>query len=282
MIAYTHVTKKYGSRAAARDISLVIRRGEGFGLLGPNGAGKTTLIRMTTALTRPDSGVVQIDGAAVGRNRADVKRKLGVVPQNSTLERDLSAAENLEYHGKLYGMPKEKRRKRMEELLDFALLAERRNDKITAFSGGMLRKMMIVKALMHEPEILLLDEPTAGLDAFWRRKIWDLLLRLKQTGITMLLTTHYLEEAGILCDRIGLIDKGVITRTGTPGDIISEAGPIALEYFEAGETKRRFFKTREAALAAAGELLTGCKIREATLEDAFIFLSEKPALHMEA
>lgn len=258
-----------------KGVSLEIGRGEVFGLLGPNGAGKTTLIRMTTTLTRPTSGSIAIDGRIIGRNTGDIKRMFGVVPQNSTLEREMTAVENLEYHGRLYGMAGTKRRERIKTLLEFTDLDKRRDHKASTFSGGMLRKLMIAKALMHEPEILLLDEPTTGLDASSRRGIWDLLRGLKQKGTTILLTTHYLEEAGVLCDRIGLIDKGTLGKTGTPQDIIQEAGNVVLEYFNAGETIQRFFGTRDEAINAARGIQGDFKIREANLEDAFILLSGK-------
>ena len=273
MIRYQQVTKCYGKLTAVHNISLEIERGAAFGLLGPNGAGKTTLIRMTTTLTPLTSGSIEIDRKSVKRNAADIKRKIGVVPQSSTLEREMSAQENLEYHGRLYGLNRALRRERIEALLDFASLNERKHDKANTFSGGMLRKLMIIKALMHEPPILLLDEPTTGLDASWRRKIWDLLRCLKQRGITILLTTHYLEEANLLCNRIGLIERGVLTRTGEPRDIISAAGNFVLEYFDKSETVQRFFTARDEAIRAAQTLQTDFKIREANLEDAVILLS---------
>ncbi|MDR1363558.1 MAG: ABC transporter ATP-binding protein [Spirochaetaceae bacterium] len=275
MIVYENVCKSYGAIGAVKDFSLKIGRGEFFGLLGPNGAGKTTLLRMTTTHIAPDSGIVSIDGERIDRNLTRAKRRMGVVPQYSNLEGELSALQNLEYHGRLYGLSPRQRRRRSAELLEFAALVERKNDKAKTFSGGMQRKLMIVKALMHEPEILLLDETTVGLDAAWRRRIWDLLRELQKQGLTILLTTHYLEEAQTLCSRVGMMDSGLLKRTGSPAEIISEAGNFVLEYFENGETAQRFFDSRAEAVAAASCLSGEFKAREANLEDAFIKLTKK-------
>ncbi|MDR1147079.1 MAG: ABC transporter ATP-binding protein [Spirochaetaceae bacterium] len=275
MIVYKNVTKKYGVITAVADFSLKIKRGEFFGLLGPNGAGKTTLLRMTTTLSAPDSGVISIDGERIDRNLTRAKRRMGVVPQYSNLEGELSALQNLEYHGRLYGLSPRQRKRRSSELLEFAALTERKNDKAKTFSGGMQRKLMIVKALMHEPEILLLDETTVGLDAAWRRRIWDLLRELQKQGLTILLTTHYLEEAQTLCSRVGMIDRGCLKRTGAPVEIIREAGTVVLEYFENGETAQHFFNSHAEAIADAARLNGEFKVRDANLEDAFIKLTKK-------
>ncbi|MDR3300981.1 MAG: ABC transporter ATP-binding protein [Spirochaetaceae bacterium] len=275
MIVYSDVCKKYGEINAVKKLSMEIGRGEFFGLLGPNGAGKTTLLRMTTTLTPLSSGTITIDGALIARDCAAIKQRLGIVPQYSNLEGELSARQNLEYHGRLYGMPRERRRRRTEELLAFADLGERQHDKAKTFSGGMQRKLMIAKALMHSPDILLLDEPTTGLDAAWRRKIWDLLRRLNAEGLTIFLTTHYLEEAQTLCRRVGMIDEGLLKKTGTPQEVISQAGNFVLEHFQNGETAQDFFQTRDEALAAAQQTPGDCKVREANLEDAFVLLTHK-------
>jgi ABC-2 type transport system ATP-binding protein len=275
MIRYRDVTKKYGGITAVSKFSLEIGRGEFFGLLGPNGAGKTTLMRMTTTLTRPSAGSIEIDGKAMNRNLTEVKQKIGATPQYSNLESELTAAQNLDYHGRLYGMSASARGARTEELLAFTDLTERRNDRAKNFSGGMRRKLMIAKALMHNPEILLLDEPTVGLDAAWRRRIWDLLRSLNEQGLTIFLTTHYLEEAQILCHRVGLIDQGKLQKTGKPEQIIAEAGNFVLEYFQNGRTLQQFFGTRDDAILAAQNISGGFKVREANLEDAFIRLANK-------
>jgi ABC-2 type transport system ATP-binding protein len=282
MIVYQNVTKKYGALTAVEDFSLTIERGEFFALLGTNGAGKTTLLRMTTTLSAPTSGLISISGDTVHRNLTRVKQRLGSAPQYSNLEAELSALQNLEYHGRLYSIPAPVRKQRAASLLEFAGLTERKNDKAKTFSGGMQRKLMIVKALMHEPEILLLDEPTAGLDAAWRRRIWDLLRELQKQGLTILITTHYLEEAAALCSRLGVIDHGKLQRTGTPREIIAQAGNFVLEYFENGKTVQRFFKSREEALRGAAHRAGEYGIRETNLEDAFIALTQKPPLNVKS
>ncbi|MDR0382674.1 MAG: ABC transporter ATP-binding protein [Spirochaetaceae bacterium] len=281
MISYKNVTKKYGTLIAVSDFTLEIERGGFFGLLGPNGAGKTTLLRMATTLAAPDSGVISIDGEPVGRNSTVAKRRLGVVPQYSNLEGELSALQNLEYHGRLYAIPSASMRARAAELLEFAGLADRKNDKAKTFSGGMQRKLMIVKALMHEPDILLLDETTVGLDAAWRRRIWDLLRELHGQGLTILLTTHYLEEAQALCSLVGVIDRGRLKLTGSPRSLISGAGEFVIEYYDGIRTAQRFFNSRSEALAEAAKLGREFKVREASLEDVFIKLTQKHTDNLE-
>lgn len=275
MIAYKAVTKTYGEITAVRDLNAEIQNGEFFGLLGPNGAGKTTIMRMTATLTPLTSGSIEIDGQPIHRDLTEAKRKFGIVPQYSNLEGELTACENLEYHGRLYGMPKEQRRKRIGELLEFAELTDRRNSQAKTFSGGMQRKLMIAKTLMHNPEILLLDEPTVGLDAAARRKIWDLLRQLKENGLTIFMTTHYLEEAQILCDRVGLIHEGRLVMADSPEKIIEGAGNFVLDYFQDGKTNQKFFEDKESAISAAVSIEGDFKIREANLEDAFIKLTNK-------
>jgi ABC-2 type transport system ATP-binding protein len=221
----------------------------------------------------------------VGRNQADIKRKLGVVPQYSNLELELGAWENLEYHGRLYGMAKKQRRDRAEELLEFTGLAPRRGDRARSFSGGMKRRLMIAKSLMHNPEILLLDEPTVGLDAVSRRSIWDLLRQLNREGLTVFLTTHYLDEAQNLCGRVGMIDGGELRETGTPEALMRAAGSFVLEYFENGKTIQRFFQSEDEAIAALGVSGGGIpgsesrgresRVRPVNLEDAFILRTGK-------
>ena len=275
MISYLDVVKKYGQLTAVDHFSLEIQSGEVFGLLGPNGAGKTTLMRMTTTLTPPTSGRIMVDGALIHRNAVDIKRRFGIVPQASNLENDLNAWENLEYHGMIYGMEKKYRRRRIEELMDFVGLKDRQRDIARNYSGGMKRKMMLAKALMHEPDILLLDEPTVGLDAAVRRKIWDLLRRLHEQGLTIFLTTHYLEEAQALCTRVGLIDEGRLVKADTPSGIIAENGRYVLEYYQDGKTRQDFFDEREKPVTAGQALGTGFQVREANLEDTFIKLTNK-------
>ncbi|MCL2401283.1 MAG: ABC transporter ATP-binding protein [Oscillospiraceae bacterium] len=275
MIVYKSVRKTYGNITAVRDLNMAVQQGEFFGLLGPNGAGKTTIIRMTMALTPPTSGSIEIGGQKIRRDSTEIKQKFGIVPQYSNLENDLTAYENLEFHGRLYGLSKQLRRRRIDELLEFADLTGRKNDIARSFSGGMQRKLMIAKTLMHDPEIMLLDEPTVGLDATTRRKIWDFLRQLRENGLTIFMTTHYLEEAQALCERVGLIDEGALIMLDTPERIIESSGRFVLDCFQGGKTTQEFFEDRASAIAAAGQLEGGFKVREANLEDAFIKLTNK-------
>lgn len=274
MIVYEDVVKRYNALTAVDHLNLSIEKDEIFGLLGPNGAGKTTVMRMTTTLTPPTSGTITVDGEKIHRDSVHVKKYMGIVPQASNLENDMNGWENLEYHGMLYGMEKKQRRKRIGELLDFVELADRQKDLARFYSGGMKRKMMLAKALMHEPKIILLDEPTVGLDASVRRKIWDLLKELKAQGMTIFLTTHYLEEAQMLCDRVGLIDKGRLVRVASPRQLIQETGDYVLEYYRDGETHQEFFDSREKALQAGTSLAVTFQIRDTNLEDVFIRLTD--------
>ena len=275
MIEYRDVVKCYHSLTAVDHLNLSIEKGEIFGLLGPNGAGQTTVMRMTTTLTPPTSGSILVAGEPIYRDSVQIKKKLGIVPQANNLENDLNAWENLEYHGMLYGMEKRYRRKRIQELLEFVELSDRQKDIARFYSGGMKRKMMLAKALMHEPEIILLDEPTVGLDAAVRRKIWDLLKELKNQGLTIFLTTHYLEEAQILCSRVGLIEKGKLVKVDAPVQMIREFGDYVLEYYQNGETHQKFFSSREEALNAGAALACAFQVRDTNLEDVFIRLTNK-------
>lgn len=275
MLIFENLTKKYGDITAVDNLNLDIKRGEFFGLLGPNGAGKTTTIRMLSTLTAPTSGTISVGGKKMDRNLSEVKRKIGVVPQYMNLDGELTVWENLELHGRLYGLPKNIRRGKIEELLKFTDLEDRAEAQARQLSGGMKRKLMIARALMHDPEILLMDEPTVGLDVAIRRKMWDLMKSLNKNGLTVLLTTHYIEEAEMLCERIGLLNGGKLVELDSPQRLIEKAGVYVLDYFENGETKSRFFDTREAALQEATGMEGSVKIRNANLEDTFIKLTNR-------
>jgi len=275
LLIIKNLTKKYDNLTAVNNLNLEIDKGEFFGLLGPNGAGKSTTIRMISTLTPITSGDIIINNQSMDRNLQDVKMKIGVVPQGNNLDVEMTAWENLELHGRLYNIPKDKRRKRIQELLEFTDLYERASTIVNKYSGGMKRKLMIARALMHNPDLLLLDEPTVGLDATARRKMWDLLKRLKEKGLTVLLTTHYIEEAEVLCDRVGLIDKGCLIELDTPKNLIEKAGKYTVEYFENGETKDEFFEKRDEAALFAAKLTGSVNIRPSNLEDVFIKLTNR-------
>lgn len=275
MLKLIDLTKNYGDLTAVNKLNLSIESGEFFGLLGPNGAGKTTTVRMISTITPKTSGDIIIDGMSMDRNLTAVKIKIGVVPQQNNLESEMTAWENLEVHGLIYKMPKEKRREKIEEMLHYTDLYERKDDLVSKFSGGMKRKLMIARALMHEPEILLLDEPSVGLDASWRRKMWDLLKKLKASGLTVLLTTHYIEEAEVLCDRVGLINGGELVELDSPRNLIKKVGEFTVEHFVDGITTEEFFNSREEAVTYASGLEGSVNIRPSNLEDVFLKLTNR-------
>ncbi|MGD9474086.1 MAG: ABC transporter ATP-binding protein [Eubacteriaceae bacterium] len=275
MLKLNDLTKTYGKLTAVDHLNLDIKDGEFFGFLGPNGAGKTTTVRMIATITTKDSGDIIVDGENVDRNLTTVKAKIGVVPQMNNLEPEMSAWENLEVFGILYGLKKEERHKRIEELLSFIELSDRRDSLAKNYSGGMKRKLMIARALMHQPKLLLLDEPTVGLDAGARRKMWDLLKNLKNDGLTVLLTTHYIEEAEALCDRVGLINNGKMVQINTPANLIEEVGKVVVEYFENGTTQEVFFDSRDQAANYAKDINSDVRIRASNLEDVFLKLTNR-------
>jgi len=204
---------------ALAGISFEVSRGEFFGLLGPNGAGKTTTIGILTTRVIPTGGVGRIEGINVARDPVAVKRSIGVVPQVNNLDRSLTAREILVFHAEYFGVPRQKREQNANELLQRFELAERADEKVTGFSGGMVQRLKIARALMHDPAILFLDEPTTGLDPQSRRMMWDLLTELNQKGLTVLLTTHYMEEADQLCGRAAIIDHGKLLALDSPAQL---------------------------------------------------------------
>lgn len=273
MIVLQQLAKTYEEVPAVAGLDLHVARGEIFGLLGPNGAGKTTTIRMLTMFTLPTAGRAFINGYDVTRDLDKVKKEIGVVPQHLNLDEGLTAWENLELHGRLHKIPRVDRRKRIVELLEFVELAERAGDLVRKFSGGMKRRLMMARSLMHYPSVLFLDEPTVGLDPQTRRKIWDLIRRLNAEGMTVLLTTHYIEEAEILCDRVGIMDRGRLIAMGTPRELKQKVGEVVVETLYEGETDYRFFNNREEAVRLAGTLEGSVLIRESNLEDVFVELT---------
>jgi ABC-2 type transport system ATP-binding protein len=208
-------TRKTPPVEAVRGIGFEVGAGEVFGLLGPNGAGKSTTLGCLTTLVRPTSGRIAIDGLDIERQPFEVRRRLGVVPQTRNLDRDLSLREMLTFHGAYFAMPRAERTARAGELLRLLQLEEKANVKPATLSGGLQQRAMIARALMHRPRVLLLDEPTVGLDPQTRRRLWELLAQLRADGFTMILTTHYMEEADVLCDRVAIIDHGKILALDT-------------------------------------------------------------------
>jgi ABC-2 type transport system ATP-binding protein len=206
---------------AVDGITFEVARGEFFGLLGPNGAGKTTTIGVLTTRVRPTGGLATIDGTDVAKDPVAVKRLIGVVPQVNNLDRSLTGRENLLFHAAYFGIPKQEREKRANDLLERFQLSTRADEKTMGFSGGMAQRLKIARSLMHNPSILFLDEPTTGLDPQARRALWDLLKELHGRGLTIFLTTHYMEEADELCQRIAIVDHGKLLAMDTPGKLKS-------------------------------------------------------------
>lgn len=272
MIEIRHISKQYPqtSGRALDDVSLTIETGEFFGLLGPNGAGKTTLISVLSTLLLPTGGEIRIDGEKLTRQRQDIKRKMSLITQHNSLRSDMTLDEIMQLQARLYFLDLKQARRRSEELLEFCGLIDHRKKTVRKLSGGMKRKLMLCRALLTDPEILILDEPTIGLDPASRRQMWDLLRTLNRQGITILLTTHYIDEAQYLCGRIVLIDRGQVARLDTPENLIHELGEVAIDEFTGEGTKSAFFANKEQALAYASGLKNKFLMRSPTLEDVFL------------
>ena len=219
MLEASGLRKAYGARRAVADVSLGVAAGEVLGLLGPNGAGKSTIVGMISGLTAPDAGSVTICGATLAADAFRFKRRIGLVPQDLALFEDLPAIANIELFGALYALPRRRLKTRAMEVLEMVGLADRARDKPATFSGGMKRRLNIACALVHDPDVLLLDEPTAGVDPQSRNAIFDNLEALKRAGKALVYTTHYMEEAERLADRIVIVDHGVVVANGTPAEL---------------------------------------------------------------
>lgn len=270
MIEIKNLSKQFEGFQAVENLSLRIETGEFFALLGPNGAGKTTTISMISTLLLPSGGEIYIDGERLTRQRKDIKRKVSVVTQEYSMRQDMNMDEIMEYQGRLYFMKRKDIREKTEQLLAFAGLTSHRKKTIRKLSGGMRRKLMVCRALLTEPEILLLDEPTAGMDALSRRQMWNLLRQLNEKGLTILLTTHYIEEAQALCDRVALMDGGKLEDLDTPENLICKLGAYAVDEMHPDGVHSSYFTERSQAIAYLSELTGNCTLRDTTLEDVFV------------
>ena len=272
MIELRNLTKRFGDFTAVDSLSLTIGTGEFFGLLGSNGAGKTTTISMISTVLLPTEGEILIDGEKITRKASTEKRKLAIVTQEYSMRQDMTMDEVMEYQGRLYCLPGKEIRRKTEELLAFAGLLDYRKRIVRHLSGGMKRKLMICRALMTDPQIILLDEPTAGMDAFARRQMWDLLRQLQQRNITIVLTTHYIEEAEALCDRVAFLHRGKVDIVDTPAALIEGLGRFAVDEMTDGRQTSRFFRTRKEAIDYLASLSEGGRnaFRRTTLEDVFV------------
>jgi ABC-2 type transport system ATP-binding protein len=230
IIEVKNLVKKFGDFAAVNDVSFSVDKGEIFAFLGPNGAGKSTTIKMLTTLLHPTSGTIGMDGNDVTAHPDLVRRSFGIVFQDPSLDDDLTAFENMDFHGVLYGVPAKLRRERIETLLKFVDLSDRKDSLVKEFSGGMKRRLEIARGLLHHPKVIFLDEPTLGLDPQTRNHMWNYLKELNKTeGVTVFFTTHYMEEAERMAERIAIIDHGSIIATGTASELRAQTGTDSLE-----------------------------------------------------
>lgn len=279
MIELKNLTKKFDQFTAVDHLNLQIEKGEIFGLLGPNGAGKTTTISLLSTLLLPTQGEILIDGQQLNRKRPDLKRKLSVITQEYSMRQDMNMDEIMEYQGRLYFMPRKEIRARTEELLEFCGLIDFRKRSVRKLSGGMKRKLMVCRALLTSPEILLLDEPTAGMDPISRRQMWNLLRQLNERGLTIVLTTHYIEEAQSLCKRVALMNKGTLQEVNTPEAFIQKLGAYAVDETSTEGVKSHYFADKEAAIACLSRISGSAAMRDTTLEDVFV---ERVGNHLSA
>ena len=246
MINVQDLKKSYGTHPALKGISFSIRQGEFYGLLGPNGAGKTTTISIISTIVKPDAGTVSINGMDLAGNPIACKKIIGVVPQEIALYDNLTAQENLMFWGALHGVDKPTLKKRIDENLEMMGLSDRRNDKVKNYSGGMKRRVNIAASLLHLPKILFMDEPTVGIDPQSRNLIFEVVEKLHKAGMTIIYTTHYMEEAERLCDRIGIIDNGEIVAQGTLNELRTQSamkGSINVQFGNFSPEKEQLLKT---------------------------------------
>ncbi|BAY88490.1 MULTISPECIES: ABC transporter ATP-binding protein [unclassified Tolypothrix] len=291
-VSLENVYKFYDKRPVVNDLSFTIETGEIFALLGPNGAGKSTTIRMLTTLTKPSEGRLEVGGYDVVNQSILAKKSIGVVLQQVSVDGDLTVWENMELHGRLHHIPNPQRQLKINQWLEYVELADRRNDLVKTLSGGMKRRLQIARALLHQPQILFLDEPTVGLDPQTRRRLWEIIRDLNKQGMTILLTTHYMDEVEYLCDafgsakpgRIGIMDSGKLISLGTlqelrstygEGLVMKQVGASQVEGDTAHSWEYLFFPTLEAAnnYLEQQQNKTGMMVRPSNLEDIFVELT---------
>ena len=269
--------KRFGEFTALSGVDLSIKQGEIFGFIGPNGAGKTTTIRILTMLSSPSAGKVTICGHDLGDVDESIREKIGVVQQHISLDRDVTVRENILYHAILHHIPLKEAKKRLSELCSIFNLEPYLDKLVLNLSGGWKRRVAIVCSIIHRPSILFLDEPTAGLDTQSRHTLWNLIRRLNDNGTTIFLTTHYMDEAEALCDRVAIIEGGKITRLGRPLDLIEELGSWTVEYADGGFMIKRHFSDIDDSREFQMHLSADSRpmFRATTLEDVFLSVTKK-------
>ncbi|MEB3826303.1 ABC transporter ATP-binding protein [Phormidium sp. CCY1219] len=274
-VCLQNVEKSYNKVPVVKGLSFTIQPGEMFGLLGPNGAGKSTTIRMLTTLTKPTGGKIEIGGYDVRRQAIQVKQCIGVVLQQVSVDNDLTVWENMEFHGRLHHIPNSERQRRIERWLEYVELSDRKESLVKTLSGGMKRRLQIARALLHQPQILFLDEPTVGLDPQTRRRLWEIIRDLNRQGMTMLLTTHYMDEVEYLCDRIGIMDSGKLIELGTLEEFRKKHGEGLVMKQIGDRWEYKFFPNITAANAYLEQQpdKTGLMVRPSNLEDIFVELT---------
>ncbi|SFM59561.1 ABC transporter ATP-binding protein [Thermodesulforhabdus norvegica] len=265
--------KRYRQVEALKGITLKVKEGELFAYLGPNGSGKTTTIKILVGLARASEGEAFVNGYNVEKESINAKRQCGYVPQAINLDHELTVEENLDIHGRLFDMSRSYRRERIDYLLEYVGLKDRKKSPVKELSGGMKRRVMIARALLHEPKVLFLDEPTVGLDPAIRRKIWALVKKIQMDGTTIFLTTHYIEEAEFLADRVAFLSEGTIITVGKPQELIDDLGRWALDVVENERMHTLYFPTQEEAKRHAVLHPGAFSVRRVNLEDVFLSLT---------
>jgi lipooligosaccharide transport system ATP-binding protein len=294
VIDVQNLVKEFDGMTAVDSISFSVKAGEFFGLLGPNGAGKTTTIRMLYGFSPPTAGQLRLFGLDICRHWRNIKARIGVCQQENTLDPDLTVEQNLHIYAGYFSIPKATTIKRSEELLDFFALSHKKDAKVMALSGGMARRLILARALINRPQLLILDEPTTGLDPQSRHQVWEKLEALKKSGLTVLITTHYMEEASRLCDRLVIIDHGHILVDGSPADLIAQhtgkqiieiegADNALRDYIQANEIQHDDLNRRLILYVPEGSKVGDiirdlfcsekCTYRNSTLEDVFLRLT---------